>query len=107
MPATPFFYLHSAQSHGNNKGLEKVKNLVTKTGVPSTTTSPHESLQRGNWVKLICGANFEDVVDIRNLSLVYTLAGVDYIDCAADASVVSLVNEGIEAAIGIVPVRRP
>ncbi|CAK9138892.1 unnamed protein product [Ilex paraguariensis] len=94
-------------NHGNNKGLEKVKNLVTKTGVPSITTSPHESLQRGNWVKLICGASFEDVVDIRNLSLVYTLAGVDCIDCAADASVVSAVNEGIEAAIGIVPVRRP
>ncbi|KAJ8445703.1 hypothetical protein Cgig2_026030 [Carnegiea gigantea] len=66
-----------------------------------------ESLQRGNWVKLICGASFEDVVDIRNLSLVYTLAGVDCIDCAADASVVTAVNEGIEAAMNIVSIRRP
>ncbi|XP_034686372.1 uncharacterized protein LOC117914953 isoform X1 [Vitis riparia] len=48
-----------------------------------------------------------DVVDIRNLSQVYTLAGVDCIDCAADASVVSAVNEGIEAAREIVPFRRP
>ncbi|XP_010649515.1 uncharacterized protein LOC100255010 isoform X4 [Vitis vinifera] len=32
---------------------------------------------------------------------------VDCIDCAADASVVSAVNEGIEAAREIVPLRRP
>ncbi|KAH6769583.1 hypothetical protein C2S52_014386 [Perilla frutescens var. hirtella] len=61
----------------------------------------------GNWVKLICGASFEDVIDIRNLSLVYTLAGVDCIDCAAEASVVNAVNDGIEAARAILPIRRP
>ncbi|XP_058727994.1 uncharacterized protein LOC131599741 [Vicia villosa] len=81
---------------------QKVKNLLNTLEFPSISSSspstPLESLQRGNWVKLICGASFEDVVDIRNLSLVYTLAGVDCIDCAADASVVSAVNEGIEAA---------
>ncbi|KAK6913688.1 4Fe-4S ferredoxin-type, iron-sulfur binding domain [Dillenia turbinata] len=38
----------------------------------------------------------------RNLSLVYTLAGVHCIDCAADDSVVSAVNEGIDAAMEIV-----
>lgn len=32
---------------------------------------------------------------------------VDCIDCAADAAVVSAVNEGIEAAINIVSFRRP
>lgn len=32
---------------------------------------------------------------------------VDCIDCAAEASVVSAVNEGIEVARAIVPVRRP
>ncbi|KAI5650921.1 hypothetical protein M9H77_36926 [Catharanthus roseus] len=91
----------------NQKGLEKVKNHVSRTGIPSIITSPDESLRKGNWVKLICGASFEDAVDIRNLSLVYTLAGVDCIDCAAEASVVSAVNEGIEVARAIVPVRRP
>ncbi|KAK2644677.1 hypothetical protein Ddye_019872 [Dipteronia dyeriana] len=91
----------------SSKTLKNVKNLVNKIGVPSIAPSPHESLQKGNWVKLICGASFEDVVDIRNLSLVYTLAGVDCIDCAADASVVSAVNQGIEAAREILPVRRP
>ncbi|KAL2921141.1 NADH-quinone oxidoreductase subunit I 2 [Bienertia sinuspersici] len=105
------FNLHNqvkvSQSFSSKKCLENVKNLVHSTGVPSIATPPQESLQRGNWVKLICGASFEDVLDIRNLSLVYTLAGVDCIDCAADASVVSAVNEGIEAAVDIVPLRRP
>ncbi|XP_031268435.1 uncharacterized protein LOC116126893 isoform X2 [Pistacia vera] len=49
----------------------------------------------------------KDVADIRNLSLVYTLAGVDCIDCAADASVVTAVSQGIEAAREILPIRRP
>ncbi|KAM6545022.1 hypothetical protein CsatB_025758 [Cannabis sativa] len=87
--------------------LKNVQHLVKTIGIPSIASSPHESLQNGNWVKLICGASFEDVVDIRNLSLVYTLAGVDCIDCAADASVVSAVNEGIEVARKIVPLRKP
>jgi len=94
-------------SSRNDKCLQKVKDQVKTVGIPSIATSPSVSLKRGNWVKLICGASFEDVVDVRNLSLVYTLAGVDCIDCAADASVVSAVNEGIEAAREIVPLRRP
>ncbi|KAI5067211.1 hypothetical protein GOP47_0017739 [Adiantum capillus-veneris] len=65
------------------------------------TTSPYDSLLSGGWVKLICGASFEDVADVRNLSLVYTLAGVDCIDCAADPSVVKAVREGVDAATGI------
>ncbi|CAI0626581.1 unnamed protein product [Linum tenue] len=39
--------------------------------------------------------------------MVYTLAGVDCIDCAADAAVVSAVNEGIDAAMEVVELRRP
>ncbi|KAK9724942.1 hypothetical protein RND81_05G110700 [Saponaria officinalis] len=91
----------------SNKCLDTVKNTVKSTGISSLTISPHDSLKMGTWVKLICGASFEDLIDIRNLSLVYTLAGVDCIDCAADASVVSAVNEGIEAAMDIVPLRKP
>ncbi|KAM3755727.1 hypothetical protein ACB098_02G061500 [Castanea mollissima] len=69
------------------KNLDKVRNLVKTVGVPSLTSSPLESLRKGNWVKLICGASFEDVVDIRNLSLVYTLAGeFDPEDCPLDCS---------------------
>ncbi|KAK2997314.1 hypothetical protein RJ639_024778 [Escallonia herrerae] len=99
--------LHGKLSHGNSKNLQKVKEVLKTSGVLSIATSPHESLQNGNWVKLICGASFEDVVDVRNLSLVYTLAGVDCVDCAAYASVVSAVNEGIEAAREILHFRRP
>ncbi|XP_012084075.1 uncharacterized protein LOC105643537 isoform X2 [Jatropha curcas] len=94
-------------SYRNDKCLEGVRNLVRKFQVPSVVCAPQESLQNGSWVKLICGASFEDVVDIRNLSLVYTLAGVDCIDCAADESVVSAVNEGIEAARDILQIRKP
>ncbi|XP_042050726.1 uncharacterized protein LOC121796074 isoform X2 [Salvia splendens] len=100
----------SCELHVRSKnvgGIAKVQELITKTGVSSTITSPLASLQTGNWVKLICGASFEDVADIRNLSLVYTLAGVDCIDCAAEASVVNAVNDGIEAAQAILPIRRP
>lgn len=99
---------HRAKLKLKIKGcLQNVKTLIKTMGIPPIASSPHESLRLGNWVKLICGASFEDVVDIRNLSLVYTLAGVDCIDCAADASVVSAVNEGIEAAREIVLLRRP
>ncbi|KAK8603265.1 hypothetical protein V6N13_085457 [Hibiscus sabdariffa] len=98
---------HANVTFGSKNPLQNVKNLVKSLGIPSKPCSPHLSLQQGNWVKLICGASFEDVVDIRNLSLVYTLAGVDCIDCAADPSVVSAVNEGIEAAREIVSIRRP
>ncbi|KAL9240608.1 hypothetical protein vseg_014806 [Gypsophila vaccaria] len=105
----PLYNLHVKGSVKirSNKCLDTVKTMVNSTGISSVTVSPHESLQMGNWVKLICGASFEDLIDIRNLSLVYTLAGVDCIDCAADASVVGAVNEGIEAALDIVPLRKP
>ncbi|KAL3508169.1 hypothetical protein ACH5RR_033551 [Cinchona calisaya] len=102
--------IHKTQLNISSKreeDLKQVKKLITTNGIPETITSPHESLQKGNWVKLICGASFEDVADVRNLSLVYTLSGVDCIDCAAEASVVSAVNEGIEAARAIIPIRRP
>ncbi|XP_065871530.1 uncharacterized protein [Euphorbia lathyris] len=80
-------------SEKENKCLSSVRNLVREIEVPSMVSSPEKSLHNGNWVKLICGASFEDVVDVRNLSLVYTLAGVDCIDCAADESVVNAVNQ--------------
>uniref|UniRef100_A0A059DB71 4Fe-4S ferredoxin-type domain-containing protein n=1 Tax=Eucalyptus grandis TaxID=71139 RepID=A0A059DB71_EUCGR len=91
----------------SQKCLQDVRNMVKSLGIHSIRSSPVDSLRSGNWVKLICGASFEDVVDIRNLSLVYTLAGVDCIDCAADESVVNAVNQGIDAAREIVEVGRP
>ncbi|XP_009414383.1 uncharacterized protein LOC103995511 isoform X2 [Musa acuminata AAA Group] len=68
--------------------LRSVKTLVRSTvEIPPPSHLPHpiESLRRGNWVKLICGASFEDAADVRNLSLVYTLAGeFDPEDCPSD-----------------------
>jgi hypothetical protein len=54
---------------------------------------PDESLRRGEWFKLICGASFEDLADVRNLALVFTLAGADCVDCAADAAVIAAARE--------------
>ncbi|CAM6116822.1 unnamed protein product [Calypogeia fissa] len=74
------------------------------------STSPEISLREGHWMKLICGASFEDLAEVRNLSLVYTLAGVDCIDCAADTAVVAAVVEGVNAAKDLmkdVEIRRP
>lgn len=93
--------------HSNPPNPKLTKTLINPTFKFTTLSSPVESLRSGTWVKLICGASFEDVADIRNLSLVYTLAGVDCIDCAADASVVNAVNDGINAALSIASVGRP
>ncbi|KAG9457820.1 hypothetical protein H6P81_002328 [Aristolochia fimbriata] len=104
----PIQQLSTSESQKNHRLSRIVKTIVQISAQSrSISSSPIDSLRRGNWVKLICGASFEDVVDVRNLSLVYTLAGVDCIDCAAEASVVNAVNEGIEAARQIAPVRRP
>lgn len=62
---------------------------------------PAHSLERGEWVKLICGASYQDLPAIRNLALVYSLAGVDCIDVAADPAVIATTWEGIEAAQAI------
>ncbi|CAM9931847.1 unnamed protein product, partial [Ectocarpus fasciculatus] len=83
------------------------------------TTSPAESLGRGEWFKLICGASFEasfrefeDLPAIRDLSLVYTLAGADCIDVAAEEAVIEAARDGVIAALGVAeaigkPMRMP
>lgn len=60
--------------------------------------TPLDSLQANQWVKLITGASFQDLPQIHNLALAYTLAGVDCIDVAADPAVITAALEGIEAA---------
>lgn len=58
--------------------------------------SPLQSLREGHWFKLICGASYQDLPSIRDLALVYTLAGADCIDVAADRAVIEAAREGIE-----------
>ena len=50
------------------------------------------------WVKLICGASNEDIVAIEDLCAIYSAAGVDYIDVAADQSIAQAARTGIEWA---------
>jgi Fe-S-cluster-containing hydrogenase component 2 len=64
---------------------------------------PLDSLQAGHWFKLICGASFQHLPEIRDLSLVYTLAGADCIDVAADLAVVHAARQGIDAAQAMWP----
>jgi Fe-S-cluster-containing hydrogenase component 2 len=61
----------------------------------SNLYSPLQSLQEGNWFKLICGASFQALPDIRSLVLAYTLAGADCIDVAADPAVIAAAKEAI------------
>ena len=59
---------------------------------------PLQSLEAGNWFKLICGASFQDLPSVRNLTLAYALAGADCIDVAADPAVIASAREAIEIA---------
>jgi len=68
---------------------------------PSTSTGYLASLQGGQWVKFISGASNQDLPLIRNLCLLYTLAGVDCIDLSADPAVVTAAELGVERALEI------
>ncbi|MBW4637588.1 MAG: 4Fe-4S ferredoxin [Gloeocapsa sp. UFS-A4-WI-NPMV-4B04] len=59
---------------------------------------PLRSLNEGHWFKLICGASFQHLPAVRNLTLAYTLAGADCIDVAADPAVIAAAQEGIQVA---------
>lgn len=58
---------------------------------------PLRSLREGNWFKLICGASFQHLPAIRNLTLAYALAGADCIDVAADPAVIGAAKEALRA----------
>ena len=60
------------------------------------------SLTRGTWFKLICGASFGHLPAIRNLAIAYTLAGADCIDVAADLAVITAARTGISVARNLV-----
>lgn len=62
-----------------------------------------EALKLGQWFKLICGASYQDVAKVRNLALVYGLAGVDCVDLAADVAVVHAARQGIAVAQALCP----
>lgn len=59
---------------------------------------PLRSLREGQWFKLICGASFQHLPAVRNLTLAYTLAGADCIDVAADPAVVAATRDALSVA---------
>ncbi len=59
---------------------------------------PLRSLKLGHWFKLICGASFQHLPAVRNLTLAYTLAGADCIDVAADSAVIAAAQEALQVA---------
>ena len=59
---------------------------------------PLNSLKQGHWFKLICGASFQHLPAVRNLTLAYTLAGADCIDVAADPAAVAAAKEALQVA---------
>jgi Fe-S-cluster-containing hydrogenase component 2 len=66
--------------------------------IVTMNSSPLQSLQNGNWFKLICGASYQHLPAVRNLTLAYTLAGVDCIDVAADPAVIAAAQEAMATA---------
>ncbi len=62
---------------------------------------PLNSLREGHWFKLICGASFQHLPAVRNLTLAYTLAGADCIDVAADPAVVEAAREALNVAANL------
>jgi Fe-S-cluster-containing hydrogenase component 2 len=59
---------------------------------------PIDSLHRGTWFKLICGASYGHLPAIYNLTIAYALAGADCIDVAADPAAIAAVRSGLEAS---------
>jgi Fe-S-cluster-containing hydrogenase component 2 len=59
---------------------------------------PLLSLKEGHWFKLICGASFQHLPAVRNLTLAYTLAGADCIDVAADPAVIEAAKDALQVA---------
>ena len=55
-------------------------------------------IEQNKWVKLICGASNEDIISIEDLCAIYSAAGVDYIDVAAEQSIVQAARNGIKWA---------
>jgi Fe-S-cluster-containing hydrogenase component 2 len=67
---------------------------------------PLRSLREGGWFKLICGASFQHLPAVRNLTLAYALAGADCIDVAADPAVVDAARNALRVAEGMAEAAR-
>ena len=55
-------------------------------------------IQNQNCFKMICGAGNEDIVQVKKLAFIYTLAGTKILDVSANVKVVKAAIEGINLA---------
>lgn len=85
--------------------LSNYRKLSPSHGRLKVTQSSNfkESLLKSSWVKFIAGASNQDLSSIRNLCLIYSIAGVDCIDVSADPAVVTAAREGINKALELSP----
>lgn len=60
-------------------------------------------LDRREFFKLVCGAGNEDPVEVRRLTMVYTLAGASAVDISANPGIVRSAAEGISCAESLAP----
>lgn len=60
-------------------------------------------LEKGQFFKIVCGAGNEDPVEVRRLSMIYTLAGASAIDISANEEIVKSAVEGIMNAVRLAP----
>ncbi len=64
---------------------------------------PLRSLRSGRWFKLICGASYQHIPAVRNLTIAYTLAGADCIDVAADPAIIAATKTAIADTQKLIP----
>lgn len=81
-----------------NTRCSSIRKCFTARAILQTTRGI-TSLHNGTWFKLICGASSQDAPSIRNLCEIYTAAGVDCIDVAADSAIIHAAKLGIKTGL--------
>ena len=80
---------------------QKELKVLLEEAMALMSADPKAALAEGRWVKLICGASYQDLPRVQALCLAYTLAGVDCIDMSASEAVVTAAEEGVNAAMAL------
>ncbi len=83
-----------------------VMNLIKSLPPLPIEPLPLQSLQSGQWFKLICGASYQHIPTIRSLAIAYALAGADCIDIAADPAIIATLQAAIAQAAQLAPLAR-
>lgn len=94
----PLLCASTQQNSRDLTDLTGLRSLLTEA-VELMSDDPKSALSEGRWVKLICGASYQDLPRVKALCFAYTLAGVDCIDMSASQAVVTAAEEGVGAAM--------